>query len=227
VKRGVEYAIRTGHARGSRLRWREAADLFTRATELQPNDPVLLFYVAALRLQLGDADAYRAACRQLLAYAMGPGSNRPDYTERAAKAMLLDPDLKPGVELYATQQAMRSVELGVGSGLEGWLHLVEGMARYRQRKYDPAVAALKTSQAELKDAPAGRLLAEFVLAMAQHRAGDVAAARSTYDAAAALMPADLGADPNADWGPFWIDWLDASIAQREAKQVLGVTPAAR
>jgi tetratricopeptide (TPR) repeat protein len=218
VNRGFEYAVRTAHARARRLRFQEAADLFTRATALKPNDPELLFYVAALRLALDQPEAHRDASMKLLAYSMT--SDQPQFIERAAKAMLLDPNVRPGPELYAAEQAARSVKIGGSHSLAPWFYLVEGMAHYRGGKFDRAMQTLTASRDGLKDYAPGRVLAEFYIAMAQHRSGDNASARATLAEATRFMPGGLDVDPNADWDIVWIDWLDASIAQREATRLI-------
>jgi len=128
----------------------------------------------------------------------------------------LDANLKPGPELYAVEQATRSVELGEKSGLRGWFYLVDGMARYRQGKFAPAIEVLRNAQNELKLAVPGRLLTEFFIAMAQYRSGDVNGARATYDAAAAFMPRRLDTEPNANWE--WVGSTGSMPASPSARR---------
>lgn len=220
VSRATEYAIRAGHEQARHLRFAEAETSFTRAVELRPGDIVTWYFVAALRLHLGDMTGYQAACKAMLE--ISTDAEVDSTSERTAKAMLLDRTLKPSEKLDdATEQAAKAVRLGGESPNLGWFVLTEGMAAYRAGKYADAVEILKKTRINAHPA---QCLTDLFLAMAQHRSGQTAEARQTLDGAFAIIRGEAPAN-SADWGEGWIDWLGCRIAMSEAESVLA-TPAA-
>jgi serine/threonine-protein kinase len=171
------------------------------------------FGYAELCLFLGDEEEYRRARRDLLAQ-FGTVSDR-DVAERLGRACLLLPvpedELGPAVVL--TERALAGRRRGHDGGYP-YFRFTEGLARYRQGRFDDAISLMSGDAASVLG-PSPRL----VLAMAQYQKGQKDPARKTL--AAAVLSYDWST-AKADNHEAWI----AHILRREAESLIRPRPQA-
>jgi eukaryotic-like serine/threonine-protein kinase len=182
-------------------RWKEelAAD---------PTEPTEWYGYAELCLFVGDEAEYRRVCPKLLAK-FGETDN-PDVAERIGRACLLRPP--PSAEELA--QVVALTERAVAVGRPGheynypYYRFAEGLARYRQGRYDDAIT-LMTGDAAQSLGPCPRL----VLAMALEQQDRKDEARSALTEAVGQIDWTL---VSADHHDVWI----AHILRREAEALI-------
>ena len=172
-----------------------------------PTEPDDWFGYAELCLFLGDEDEYRRVRRELLA--RFGAANDPDVAERTGRACLLLP-----ASADELQQAVALTERAVAVGRAGhefiypYYRFAEGLARYRQGRFDDAIT-LMTGDAAQSLGPCPRL----VLAMALYQQGRREEARSALEEAIRQI----------DWTPQSADHHDvwiAHILRREAEALI-------
>jgi tetratricopeptide (TPR) repeat protein len=124
------------HYLASRGRFADAAAVQAKTVELDPTDEPAWHQLALLRLQAGDQDGYRAACRELLARFSDPTD--PEAAERMITSCLLVPDLVTDRALIArwADTAYAGYEK---EPAKVWLLFARILADYRLG--DPAAAA--------------------------------------------------------------------------------------
>jgi len=160
------------------------------------------FGYAELCLFVGDEAEYRRARGDLLAR-FGASMDR-DVAERTGRACLLLP--APEGEF---EQAVALTERAVAAwGANPYYRFAEGLARYRQGRFDDAIKLMDGKAASVMG-PSPRL----ILAMAQHQKGQKELARKTL--AAAIAANDWTA-AKADNHDAWI----AHILRREAEALI-------
>ena len=134
------------------------------------------FGYAELCLFLGQEDEYRRARRDLLRRF---GSTTDPYVaERTARAMLLLP--AEGDELRVASGLAEHAAAARGTtpaSIYQYFRFAQGLAEYRRGRFDSAISIMSTDAPDVMG-PSPRL----VIAMAQHRAGQVEAARSILSA---------------------------------------------
>jgi eukaryotic-like serine/threonine-protein kinase len=166
------------------------------------------FGYAELCLFLGDEAEYRRARRDLLVQ-FGATTN-PDVAERTARACLL---LPPSAD--ELRQAVALVERAVAVGPRGrefsypYYRFAEGLARYRQERFDDTITIMTGAAAKSLGACPG-----LVLAMAQYQKGQKDDARRTLQEA--IRHHDWTAK-SADHQDMWT----AHILRREAEALIG------
>jgi tetratricopeptide (TPR) repeat protein len=172
-----------------------------------PTKPEDWFGYAELYLFLGNEAGYRRVCRDLLAQ-FGE-TNNPDVAERIGRACLL---LPPSADELT--QAVALTERAVAVGRPGheynypYYRFAEGLARYRQGRYDAAI--------ELMTGDAAQSLGEcprLVLAMALFQQGRQDEARGALDQAVRQFD---WTQKSADHPDVWI----AHILRREAEALI-------
>jgi tetratricopeptide (TPR) repeat protein len=161
---------REGPVEKARVAWRTALDV-------NPLDHNAWQGYAELCLFLGRQDEYRRARQALLARFFT--TSNPYFAERTSRTCLLLP---------ASEDELRQAETLVGRAAtaeppaEAWaqpyIRFSQGLAEYRQGRFDRAISALGGDASGALGC-ARRL----ILAMAQHRSGQVAGARKTLAAA--------------------------------------------
>jgi serine/threonine protein kinase/formylglycine-generating enzyme required for sulfatase activity len=213
---------RQGLDLGQQGRWREAADAFARILEIKADETRPWSYLATLRLELGDVAGYDAACRRLLDLAADTRS--PGAKDRAAKATLIDPDLRPGPRLEAAAEHARWALHNDWSKSKSvcWFYLDNGMAEYRAGRFAPALGRLDESAEAARGTGTVTCLAlaDLFRAMALARTGRTDEARAVLKAAADAMRQH--APPDAErLDDQWPDWLICRIVLREAERVVG------
>jgi tetratricopeptide (TPR) repeat protein len=200
---------------GRRGQWPQAGADLAKAIDLDPSDHQAWFQSAAVRLQLGDVEGYRRACRQMLTRF---GRTKDLYiADKTAKTCLLAPDavsdLKPVTEL--AEQVVTGTE---NERCYCWFLLVRGMADYRHGRFasaltwiDKCLAADSKGQPVSLDATAG-----LMAAMAHHQLGRRQRASEALDKAVKLMEQQPAGAPDFDWD----DRLRFQIVRREAEALV-------
>jgi serine/threonine-protein kinase len=170
------------------------------------------FGYAELCLFLGDEAEYRRARRELLA--QFGGTANPDVAERTGRASLLLP-----LSADELRQAVALVERAVAVGRRGhefnypYYRFAEGLARYRQGRFDATITIMTGDAAKSLGACPG-----LVLAMALHQKGRGDDARRALEEAIRLH----------DWTAKSADHQDvwtAHVLRREAEAIIGVVRA--
>jgi tetratricopeptide (TPR) repeat protein len=183
--------------------------------ELAPSVHLGWYLNAPLRLELGDIEGYRRACREMLT--RFARAKNPIIADRTAKTCLLMPgavtDLKPVMKL-----ADRAVTGTEKEGCYRWFLLARGMADYRDGRFASAITWLDKSLSADSDWRPLSLdaTAHLFLAMAHQQLGRPAEARQALDKATKMMAQKLPDDPGMDWD----DWLRFQIVRREAEALV-------
>ncbi|MDB5355387.1 MAG: pknB [Phycisphaerales bacterium] len=212
-ERGVFY-MRAG-------KFREARDDMDKAVALDPSDHFHWYYLACLRLNLGDEPGYRSAAQTMLE--RFSDSTRREVADRIAKTCLLSPVPVGGIE-QLNQLADRSIANDAASPLLPWFRMCKGMAEYRAGRYASSREWL--AKAHVIGEGHSPVTLDMLSAMAQFHLGETDAARAAFRRAADQMDKQLikpGAD---DLSGDAIDCVVAQIIRREGEALLGLnTPA--
>src|SRR5439155_20282797 len=105
-----------------------------------------------------------------------------------------------------------------------WFQVAQGMYEYRRGRYEAALSWLNRGREGVAAAP-GRALADFFAAMAMHRLGNTAGAERALSSGIKLTPddpLDLAQLDPMESGSTVGNWVIASIARREAEQLIRV-----
>jgi serine/threonine-protein kinase len=196
--------LRLGRGAEARVTWKE---------ELAAHPPAHdeWFGYAELSLFLGDEKEYRSARSDLLAQ-FGAVTDRA-VAERVGRACLLLP--APEDELRSAVVLTERAFAGGRAGHEGgypYFRFTEGLARYRQGRFDDAIRLMNGEAASVMG-PSPRL----VLAMAQYQKGQKDQAGQTLEAAARSYDWNTA---KADNHEAWI----AHILRREAESLIQPEP---
>jgi serine/threonine-protein kinase len=165
------------------------------------------FGYAELCLFLGDQDEYRRVRRELLAQ-FGATSD-PDVAERTGRACLLLPP-SPDELRQAVALAERAVAVGRAGHeyMYPYYRFAEGLARYRQGRFDDAITLMTGDAAQSLG-----LCPRLVFAMALHQEGRSEEARGALEEA--IRRFDWTA-LSADHHDVWI----AHVLRREAESLI-------
>jgi tetratricopeptide (TPR) repeat protein len=194
--------------------WANAAADYAEQVKLDPGNEAYWYRSAALRLQTGDVEGYRRACREML-QRFGNTDNRA-VAEQTAKTCSLIPDAVGQFE-PVLQLADRAVK---GREPDRWIALTKALAEYRAGRHEVAIDWLNRvspkADGEHLDATAFA-----VLSLAQHRLGRTPKARVALASARAILAHKMPDPAKGRWfGGDWHDWLRAGILAREAEDVL-------
>jgi tetratricopeptide (TPR) repeat protein len=197
---------------GRQGRWPQAATAMAQVIELDPSDHGAWFQQAAVRLQLGDLEGYRRACRELLSR-FGQ-TNDPMIAARTAQACLLLPNAVSDPQLV-TKLAERAVTGTEKHSSYRWFLLVRGMADYRDGRFASALTWLDKSLAadRVPGWPGLDATAHLFLAMAREELKQPDKARQALGNACRLMEQKSPGDPELSW----LDWLRFQVVRREAE----------
>jgi serine/threonine-protein kinase len=200
-RRGVPTELmRQGRLEEARVAWQTAL-------EGNPLDHNAWYGYAELCLFLGREDEYRRARRDLLARFFI--TDNPYFAERTGRACLLMPamgdELRQAVVLARRAAAADPAAHG---GNYSWFLFARGLAEYREGKFDQAISTMRGGASSVSGP-----LARIVLAMALHRDGQLAEARTTL--AAAIRAFDWTANQARDVHP-WI----CHLLRREAEGLI-------
>jgi tetratricopeptide (TPR) repeat protein len=203
------------HAR--RAQWREAAAATARVIQLDPSDHMTWYSEGVLRLQLGDREGYRRACREMLAR-FGQ-TNDPYIADRTAKTCLLVSDAVEDMNAVA-QLAERSITGTERSPEYPWFLLARGMADYRTGEFATAVERLRGALDPRAEESYRDSSVYLFLAMAHHRLKQPNEARTALDRGRTLIEQKLPKPGRELLGTNWGDWLRCQLFLREAEAVL-------
>ena len=193
---------------------------YSRALELDPKHHLHWVWAAYLRLQLGDHDGYRAACRGMLKQ-FADSSDR-GTCDRVAKACAAVPG---AVDAAGLERAARMAERATAPGVvehSGWYSLSRGMVEHRRGMWGPAADWL-TKAFGSDDLPVlGRTAAQLFLAMTHDGAGRPAEAREHLRRGIDLLERDVaGAQAaNGILPDNWQDWILVHTIRREAEALI-------
>jgi tetratricopeptide (TPR) repeat protein len=205
------------HAYGQLGRWEKAAADYAKLLELDPNDHWHWYCSAALRLQIGDVDGYRHACRAMLARF---GNTKADLiAHRVALDCVLMPKAvcDPELPLQLAERAVGQVPN------HPWHLLILGAAYCRAGRFESAVERLEQSlKASQRDAPPNLphflALRWLFLALTYHGMGQTQQAHYCLEQAIQGMDTDLPKPGRGDES--WGDWIRCQIVRREAEALL-------
>src|SRR5262249_17035887 len=166
---------RQGLARAELGRWAQAAADFEKATTLGADRPSPWYRHALLRLHLGDRDAYRRACADMLAR-FGPAKDAADAQLAAWTGALASGPAEEAARRVAVAERALADRPKDHARL-----LTLGAALYRAGRHQDAVRTLNESlQVWGKD---DAVWDWFFLAMAHHRLGQAEQARKYFERA--------------------------------------------
>ncbi len=198
---------------GKRNQWREAAALSEKLLEQGPFSLTLSSTSAPIFLQVGDQQAYRRVCRELVeAYSK---TSSPGDAQQTALTCLLSP------EALAPQETLkRLAQTGMGpdrpTWARGWSELTWALAHLRTGDPATAVKALKDVP---KGSPVHQAIAATVLALACHAQNQVGEARQALTSARQILEQRQQQFERGLLyaGNEWHDWLRCRILFREAE----------
>jgi tetratricopeptide (TPR) repeat protein/serine/threonine protein kinase len=206
-----------GNWYAERGRWQEAIADFAELFRIEPGtfDAMKL---GILLVQAGELDRYRDHCRAIRARWRSTNTNW--QADQAMKTCLLHPGAMMDVKELA-QLAERAVAGDKKQALYAWFLVGRGLYDLRAGHFADALAACRESRRRApetkSDARALTALNLVIEAMALHRSGDEAGAKSTL--AEARSHLDLHV-PGIDGAGNWHDWLAAHLLYREAEGLI-------
>jgi eukaryotic-like serine/threonine-protein kinase len=221
---------------GQQGRSKDAAEDLARAFELC--DALLALPLVPLWMDAGDASDYERYRQQLwaryrraprhvttpLVYAPGVGwqhevvgEAEPVTAAEVALALALYPQARSYTN--ADSLAQFAAEEGTNHARLPHFQMVRGLVEYRSGRFEEAAAWTGRSLAHTNVEPATAVMAQAVLAMAQHRLEQVAEATQALRQAEELLRPHFipGNDGVLDLGPDWPDWIAARVLVKEAQ----------
>jgi serine/threonine-protein kinase len=185
----------------------EALAEWQRSLKADPPEHDAWYGYAELRLFLDQEDEYRRA-RQALLKQFG-GTTNPVVAERTARACLLRPATEGELrQAVALAERVIAVEPSKHQGVYPYVRFAQGLAEYRQGRFDRAIVLMR-GEASRVGGPAPGL----VVAMALYRSGQVAEARHAF--AATVVAHDWRASKLNDQ----FDWT-LHVLRREAESLI-------
>jgi len=210
--KNVVFWLDLGRFEARRQHWAAAVDDFSRALELDPNDP---FELTVALLRTGRVEDYRQHCHRFLKEAAN--ARTLQVTEHAAKASLLLPVEGADFEL-ACQLADFTATANETRWVMSWYALLKALADYRRDRFDSALAWASRATNPLD--PQCSSAAFFIEALAYSRSHNDESARTAL-AAGEKMVKECHPDPS-DYGESPCDWAVADFLHSEAqKQING------
>ncbi len=199
---------------GRQKRWREAAADAALVVEYRPDDHYRYHQLAGLLAITGDRAAYEQICQRVF----GIFRNTQDsyIAERVAADCLALPD--SGVDLHSADRlALRAAETGRNEGGIGYFQACKALSDYRLGRFSAAIEWADRSIKAGDDFARAKAFA--ILAMAQWKTGNQAAARELLAKGNQLVPGDPGV-PKTDLGNTWLAWVFARISLEEATALI-------
>lgn len=207
----------------SRLgRWSEAADNYVRVTRITPKNRFGWGVAATPMLMAGANDRYREHCRAMVEQFRG--TTAADIADTVCKTALLRPDVVALKDL-PIETLRRGVNEPKWEPFRPWFIACCALVSYREGQSAEAIR-WTTQMTDFRHQPG--TLALVVRAMAEHRLGQLDAARETLKAAELQIPLTLrtlGAAEDSTSVPVPIgivdhDWLVPELLRREAAELL-------
>jgi Flp pilus assembly protein TadD len=200
----------------SRGQWKLAVDVLDKIKELAPHRYESWYFEAPLRLEIGDVEGYRRACRDMLEK-YGQTDN-PTLALHIARTCLLAPDAAPDLK-PVVQLAERAVTATENNPAYRDFLLIRALADYRSGDYARAVDRIASLAPNPTDwaTDAGAYL---VAAQANQRLGRADAAKQELAQAEAIMDRFPKIERGQQLGDNWYACLSCQIAHREAKALI-------
>jgi serine/threonine protein kinase len=204
--------------------WENAIADFSKALDLEPDNPESYDALAPLLAQSGAPDAFGRHCARFLA--RFGATNDPSILRLVAKDCLLAPLSGTDTGTVAAL-ARRAVATGTNDNLLYNDQLTLGLAEYRQGHY--AEAADWTGKALAGSGQNACCAAQAcaALAMAQQQLQQTDNARATLAQGAQIMETKMPKLESGDLGPEWSQWLTARVLMREAAALVNGPTAAK
>jgi tetratricopeptide (TPR) repeat protein len=201
-----------GRYHALRGQWDQAAADFARGIERAAPDSEECLEHACLRLIVGDNDGYRAFLAELERRACRLDDPFAAYILARTAVVAAAPVVEP-------ERVTRWAERAVASSLNGWnLHTL-GVAHYRAGRLDEAIWRLEESNAG-DWGEQGRMQNRLVLAMAHHRLGHAAQARTLLDEVTRWWSGIEAARTDGAVAMPLTDWLPLQLLRREAEALI-------
>jgi tetratricopeptide (TPR) repeat protein len=207
------YLARTGN-------FKSAADHFQKVVQLDPGNHQAYQALAALYFQLGDLQAYRQFCNQILA-TFGTVTNDPRIADRMAKSCLISPPPDPKDFAAVTNLAQIAVTFDANAANNPWFQFCKGFAEYRAGNFAGARAWMRKVLERVKDGSTRDVGAYMILAMAEQGLRRPEAAHDAFDKGTKLAATRLRSLAHGDIESGWADWILAHALIREAEKVTG------
>jgi tetratricopeptide (TPR) repeat protein len=216
AERQMEYYQNAAASAADRRQWREAADGFSKASELAPDDSRLLFSRSMALLLAGDLDGYRAGCQALIEQF---GNTEVALAgDIAFCCALVDGSIPDMQRLIPPAQ--------LASGLYHRSYIL-GAALYRAGRYEESIQCLESTALAYQPSAWDWTF----LAMAHHRLGHTREANRSLAEAARWIEAASKA-PNVDLSdtqPTWRRWYEPGLFPllfREAESLVNSSASA-
>jgi serine/threonine protein kinase/tetratricopeptide (TPR) repeat protein len=203
-------------------RWPEATADLSKAVELRPSDSTQWYQLGSLLVTRTNLPAYERHRHEALAKFASPAD--PQVAERIARLSLLLP--AAGADL---DQAAKLADLAARAQYPdanlAWRQFTAGLADYRRRRFDSAVAWLrKTLESSRRQNLPGwtherernRCAAAYLVeAMALQQLHQPEAAQAALKAGTDIVRLQFPARESGNLGREWPDWLIAHVLLRE------------
>jgi WD40 repeat protein len=197
---------RRAEAHAVQAHWRQAADDYIRAIDRGDQNEETWCRHALTLIGAGRKDAFRLACRKMLAHLKD--TDNPYTAYLAAWTWALGPQ-----EGENPDAPLRLARLAVAAYPNQSIYLtVLGAVCYRAGRYQDAVRHLHEAGGE-KGSPWTWLF----LAMAHQRLGEAARAQEWLERSKSWLSRNTGPKPAAT-GLHWTDWLELHLLRQEAEQ---------
>ncbi len=198
-------------------KYQEAIELFEAVRKVHPDAIASIdsLSVAAIYLQLGDRAEHEALCRWM--FTQFPGNKKPVDAERTGKAYVIHPDANDPALLAEASKRIDYFVQNEKSGMGQWGRVSQGIAAYRQKRYQDARAILEK---EIGNDPLVlQSLALAYAAMTEYATGNETTGLARIaDARAAV--AKLPAPGTKAYSQSWNNILTSKLALAEAEQLL-------
>ncbi len=215
----ADLLVRRGNDNSRLGRWRQAANDFRQALELDPDNEWTWYSAIPTLVEIGDGDGYRKRCLDM--QRKFEDSHDILLGERIAKLWSLTPNC-PGDPGIPTRLVDRALASEANKKLYYWVMSTKGIAEYRAGRLTEAVSWLKKAiDATPSTTLQCKALSGLFLSMALRRQNLQDQAREAHDRAAELIDRHQSQN-GGDLGAEWCDWLMCQILRREAEETQGV-----
>jgi serine/threonine protein kinase/tetratricopeptide (TPR) repeat protein len=197
--------------------WDKAQAALDRAFDFGRRDHFFLFQWATLCCYTNDLENYRRACHALIEHY--GDTDDIQVADCTIKACVLAPG--SGVDAPQLMKLAEKADFKTGKPPWDWFEMARALAHYRAGHFESAAEIIRQSVPINGAIMARDVSASSILAMAQCRLGDAAAARDTLSNAERILSTKM---PKLEQGETlkdsWHDWLHAQILFREAENLL-------
>jgi serine/threonine protein kinase len=201
----ARYLLRAG-------RFKEALPDLVKAANLNGDEHMAWYYLAALQLQQGDEAGYRASAAEM--FRRFGNSSSAEERDRTAKICALSS--KPAAD---NDQLAKMVNYAMASnvpvGKLAWFQVARAMAEYRAGRWQEAMDAIDHTR-ELT--PPAVATGEFILAIIRQRQGQIKAARETFDRAENRVKTQVEVPGITDLGVSPEDYLVMDALRKETEK---------